>query len=448
MSEPVKRVAFVDDDADMRASNAQTLELAGYQPLLFDNARSALDHLTADFPGVVVSDLRMPGMDGLQLFAALRERDPQLPVVLITGHGDVATAVRAIQDGAYDFLTKPYPADALLRAVGRAYEMRQVALENRRLRTQAEQAAGASALIGISPAIEQVRRTIAQIGPTSVDVLIEGETGTGKSLVAAMLHRASDRRRRAMVTVDCGALPDQMVEAELFGHVANAFPGARWPRIGRIEAADQGTLFLDHVDLLTQSAQPKLLRAIEAREVVPLGGNEARHLDFRMIATSRQSMADTIRKGGMIDTLRYRLNRFTIALPPLRERPEDIPLLYAHFLDECARRHGRAVPALHDADWGDMRAHDWPGNVRELMHMAERRILEGEGALAPWSFENRPSLSDAVDAFEAQQIRSALSATRGNVSKAVDLLRIPRKTFYDKARRHGIRPSDWRGSGG
>lgn len=437
-------VAFVDDDADLRESNRQTLELAGFEPLMFESAEGALDRIGADFPGVVVSDIRMPGMDGLQLFAALRERDPALPVLLITGHGDVPTAVGAIRDGAYDFITKPYAADSLIRSVTRALDHRRVELENRELRAAAERAASTSGLIGVSPAIEQLRRTIAQIAEADVDILIEGETGTGKSLVATMVHRASARRRRPMVTVDCGALPETMMDSELFGHLPDAFPGARSTRTGRLEAADHGTLFLDEIDLLPLVAQPKLLRACAERLVVPLGGNEPRKVDFRLIAASRRPLAERAAEGAVLDTLLYRLNGIVLHLPPLRQRLEDIPILFTHFLDESAERLKRPIPKIGDAVWRTLHGHDWPGNVRELANFAERTVLGlGEREGAPIA-RGQPGLAEQVERFEAQQIRQALATTRGNVTEALALLKLPRKTFYDKVRRHKIHPRDWR----
>ncbi len=440
---PCRRVAFVDDDADLRRANVQSIELAGYEPVACGSAEEALARIDAEFDGVVVSDLRMPGMDGLQLFAALRERDPDLPVILITGHGDVATAVTAIRDGAYDFLTKPYASDVLLRAVGRALDQRGLVLDNRRLRRAAERAAAASALIGISPEIERLRRTIEQIGPAEIDILIEGETGTGKSLVAALLHRASGARR-PMVTLDAGALPEAMAESELFGHVAGAFPGAHASRIGRIEAAEHGTLFLDNIDALPRAIQPKLLRAIEDRLVVPLGANEPRPVEFRILAASSADLGLRVREAGFLDALLYRLNAVTLRLPPLRERREDIPLLFDAFVEDAARRHRRPRPALTGDHWAMLGGHSWPGNARELSHYAERVVLGIDDGGAGRGAEAAPALSERIARFEAAQLRAALAAAGGSTSAAIASLQLPRKTFYDKLKRHGIDPREWR----
>jgi two-component system C4-dicarboxylate transport response regulator DctD len=438
-----RAVAFVDDDADLRRANAQSLELAGHDVRLFEGAATALKAIEPDFPGVVVSDIRMPGIDGMQLFRMLHEADPELPVILITGHGDVATAVGAIRDGAYDFITKPYPPDALLRSIARALEQRRLALENRRLRREAERAAASSVLLGQSPAIEQLRRTIDQLGDTEVDILIEGETGTGKTLVATLLHRTSRRRGRPLATVDCGALPVSLIDSELFGHVAGAFPGAQHSRTGRIEAAEFGTLFLDEIDALPLAVQPKLLRAIEDRVITPLGSNEARAVDVRVVAASTSDLRHMAAENRFLAPLLYRLNGVVLRLPPLRERREDVPLLFDHFLQDAARRLKREAPAMTAAHWAMLADHDWPGNVRELIHYAERVVLGlDDHALGPDDAD--ASLAERVAQFEAAQLRKALADHDGRVGAAIAALGLPRKTFYDKLKRHGIDPASAR----
>ncbi|HVI98237.1 MAG TPA: sigma-54 dependent transcriptional regulator [Sphingomonas sp.] len=440
---PCRRVAFVDDDADLRRANVQSLELAGFEPVACASAAEASSRIGEDFDGVVVSDLRMPDMDGLQLFAALRARDPELPVILVTGHGDVATAVKAIQGGAYDFLTKPYAPDELLRIVGRALEQRALALDNRRLRREADRAAAASALIGVSPEIERLRRTIDQIGPAEIDILIEGETGTGKSLVAALLHRAGGARR-PMVTLDAGALPQAMAESELFGHVAGAFPGAHHSRVGRIEAAEHGTLFLDNVDALPPAIQPKLLRAIEDRVIMPLGADAPRPIAVRILAASGVGLAAQVREKRFLDALLYRLNAVTLRLPPLRERRGDVPMLFDAFVGEAARRHRRERPAITAAHWARLDGHAWPGNARELRHYAERVVLGIDESSHPAHDAATSTLKERIERFEAAQLRAALADARGNVVEATKALRLPRKTFYDKLKRHRIDPRAWR----
>jgi two-component system C4-dicarboxylate transport response regulator DctD len=441
--DPCRVVAFVDDDIDLRRANAKSLELAGHDVRLFDAASPALAAIGPDFPGVVVTDLRMPGMDGMQLFRALHDADPELPVILITGHGDVETAVAAIREGAYDYITKPFFPDALLRSIARALEQRRLTLENRRLRREAEEAAASSVLLGRSPAIEQLRRTIDQLGDTDVDILIEGETGTGKTLVATLLHRTSRRRSRRLSTVDCGALPVGLIDSELFGHIAGAFPGAQHSRTGRIEAAEFGTLFLDKIDALPLAVQPKLLRAIEDRVITPLGTNDVRRIDVRVIAASTVDLDDMAEGGRFLSALLYRLNGVVLRLPPLRERKEDIPLLFAHFLQDAAVRLKRDAPAMTEDHWATLAGRDWPGNIRELIHYAERVVLGLEGDKRQ-SEAASLSLAERVTQFEATQLRRALSDSGGKAGAAIELLQVPRKTFYDKLKRHGIDPAAWR----
>jgi two-component system C4-dicarboxylate transport response regulator DctD len=437
MFETADTVAFVDDDDDLRAANAQSLELAGFTVLAFASAGEALGAVDAGFPGVVVTDIRMPQMDGRQLFRRLKDIDADLPVILITGHADVAEAVEAMHEGAYDFVPKPYPADRLVSSVRRALEKRRLVLDNRRLAAAAERAEGAGPLIGETPAMERLRASVRHLADADVDVLIEGETGSGKGLVAAALHRASRRRARPFVAVDCAALPEAMAETELFGHEAGAFSGALRRRAGRIEAADRGTLFFDELESLPITLQGKLLRVIEEREITPVGSNEPRAVDIRIIAAAKGDLAELVDSGGFRRDLFYRLNVVSLRIPPLRERRADAPLLFGHFLAEASSRMRREPPRLTDAVRRRLLEHDWPGNVRELRHFAERVALgldEGAASEAAGS----GILPERLERYERELICEALSAARGDVRSALAALGIPRKTFYDKLQRHQI----------
>ena len=267
---PVNQVAFIDDDDDLRAANVQALQLAGFEVLAFASAEAALKALSHDFPGAVVSDIRMPRMDGRQLFRKLKEEDPDLPVILVTGHADVAEAVEAMHEGAYDFVAKPYAAERLVASIRRALEKRRLVLDNRRLRAAADNAQSGWPLIGQTPVMERLRATLRQLADADVDVLLEGETGVGKELAARSLHNLGRRRNREFVAVDCAALPADTLESELFGHELGAFNGAVRQRVGRIQQADRGTLFLDEIETLTPVAQGKFLRVLEEREITPL----------------------------------------------------------------------------------------------------------------------------------------------------------------------------------
>lgn len=436
-----RRVLFVEDDDALRNANAQMLELAGYEPIPVADARAALDVAGPQFDGVVVTDIRMPGMDGLKLHATLRARDADLPVILITGHGDVEMAVSALQDGAYDFIPKPFARERILASIARAAEKRGLVLENRRLRHLAKSAQDDLPLIGQTPIMQDLRRTLQQIARTDVDVLIEGETGSGKDVVAGLLHRWSHRAARPFVALNCGALPESVIESELFGHEPGAFTGAQKKRVGRIEHSSGGTLFLDEIESMAPALQVKFLRVLETRRIDPLGTNESRAVDLRVVAAAKVDLGDPLSRGSFREDLYYRLNVVTLRLPSLRERRADIPLLFSHFLASAAARYGRDVPTMDAATYAYMTQHDWPGNVRELVHFAERCVL---GVAGPQGLATSlPSLPEQVDAFERDAIRQALRASGGDVRRTIERLQIPRKTFYDKLQRHGINRRDF-----
>jgi len=440
---PPAAVILVDDDIDLLHATTQTLQLQGMGVQAHTRAAEALATINADFDGVVVSDVRMPGMDGLELFARVREIDPDLPVILITGHGDIPMAVKAMRDGAYDFLTKPYPAEQLVAALRRAAEKRQLVLANRRLRdAAARRDPDDLPFIGATPAMQRIKDTLRHIADASVDVLIEGETGTGKEVVATMLHRLSRRAGHPLVAINCGALPETVIESELFGHEAGAFTGAQRRRIGRIEHSSGGTLFLDEIESMPLAVQVKLLRVLETRQVTPLGTNEVRRADLRVVAATKVDLGDPAMRARFREDLYYRLNVVTIHLPPLRERRDDIPLLFAHYVGQAAQRFAREVPAMTDAVRRHLRDHDWPGNIRELAHFAERFVLGVLNPPAP-AAATAPSgppltLPQRMEQYEATLIRQALSAHGGDVRATLEDLGLPRKTFYDKLQRHGI----------
>ncbi|WP_062203974.1 sigma-54 dependent transcriptional regulator [Aureimonas sp. AU12] len=448
MSQTIDRpsVAFVDDDETLRDANRQTLDLAGFTPMTFPDGESALAGITAEFPGVVVTDIRMPGMGGLELFRRLRAMDPDLPVILVTGHGDVAMAVDALREGAYDFIAKPYATDRLVESVRRATEKRRLVLENRQLRALAERAADDDMpLIGESPGMERLRRTLRQIADADVDVLVEGETGSGKEVVASLLHRWSRRAPRPFVALNCGALPETVIESELFGHEAGAFTGALKKRVGRIEHSSGGTLFLDEIESMPPALQVKLLRVLETREVEPLGTNQRRAVDLRVVAAAKVDLGDPTARGYFREDLFYRLNVVTVRIPPLRERRDDVPLLFAHFLARAAERFRRELPPLSSGVARRLATHLWPGNVRELSHYAERVALGlGEDdADVPAAGSAGLTLPERVDRFEAGVIRETLANEGGDVRRTIEALGLPRKTFYDKLQRHGISRRDF-----
>jgi two-component system C4-dicarboxylate transport response regulator DctD len=432
-------VAFVDDDEVLRSANAQALELAGYEVLPFGSAAGALAAVTPDFPGVVVTDIRRPKMDGRQLFRRLQEQDPDLPVIFITGHADIAEAVQALHDGAYDFVAKPYANERLVQSVARALEKRRLVLENRRLRALADEAQAGWPMIGQSPAMVGLRATLRGLAEADVDTLIEGETGVGKELAARALHAWGPRRLHPFVAVNCGALPPDLVESALFGHELGAFPGAVRSRVGRIEHAHRGTLFLDEVEAMPLATQVKLLRFLAEREVSRLGSNEAISVDVRVVAASKVDLSS---QGPLRADLFHRLDVGRVRVPPLRERRSDIPLLFAHFVAGAADRRGRQPPPLDE----DLRQwlfdQPWPGNIRELANFAERFALGLEAD--PGEVANVEGLKARVDRYEAELLRDALARTHGSIAAALERLQLPRKTFYEKVRRHQIDLDDYR----
>jgi len=453
MSE-VNRVIFLDDEADVRDAGRQTLELGDYAVTCFDSAEAALAALDEDFPGVVVSDVRLPDMDGLRLMATARERDRELPVVLITGHGDIAMAVEAMRAGAYDFIEKPFPADRLLDSVRRAMDKRALVLENRALRRAMENATEhpGPLMVGASTPMKALFHLIRTVGASDADVLIMGETGTGKELGARALHAQSTRRKGNFVAVNCGALPETVIESELFGPEPGAFTGASQRRIGKIEHASGGTLFLDEIESMPLALQVKLLRVLQERVVERLGSNTAIPLDLRVLAATKVCLREAADQGTFRADLYYRLNVMTVDVPALRDRRDDIPLLFQHFAEDAAGRFNKPLPTVSPDALGRLLAHDWPGNVRELRNIAERFVLldGAETALPGASGDAGPagvgSLTDQVAAFERGLIAQALGRHDGCVRRTSEALGIPRKTLHDKMRRLGLERQDFAAS--
>jgi two-component system C4-dicarboxylate transport response regulator DctD len=429
-------VAFFDDDEDLLAANSQSLELAGFEVWAFNSAAKGLPLLDRDFAGVVVTDIRMPRMDGRQLFRKLQEIDADLPVIFITGHADVSEAVEALHQGAYDFVAKPFARERLIQAIQRALATRRLVLDNRRLRAVADEAQAGWPMIGQSPAMEALRQTLRQLAQANVDTIITGETGVGKELAARALHTWGPRREHPFVALNCGALPPDLVESELFGHELGAFAGAVRTRIGRLEHAHRGTLFLDEIEAMPNETQVKLLRFLAEREVSRLGSNEIRPVDVRVVAATKVPLDAA---GPIRADVFHRLNVGAVRIPPLRERRSDIPLLFAHFAAAAADRARREPPPIDEATQRMLSDYDWPGNVRELSNFAERFVLGlGQPPAAAPLDAGAAALRDRVDRYEADVIREALVRARGEVGKALELLDLPRKTFYDKVKRHGI----------
>ncbi len=443
-------ILVIDDERHVRMATKQSIELAGFEVLCMDTAEAAIRCLSRGWPGVVVSDIKMPGMDGLAFLKQAQVIDPEIPIVLVTGHGDVPMAVSAMRDGAYDFIEKPYDSDMLIDVVARAYEKRRLVLENRALRQELDAHRGlASRLIGRSSGMTALRQEIEAIAQISADVLILGETGTGKELVARCLHEFSERSAENFVAINCGAVPENIIESELFGHEQGAFTGATARRIGKFEHASGGTLFLDEVESMPMELQVKLLRVIQERTVERLGSNKTIPLDLRIIAATKTDLRQASTDGKFREDLYYRLNVVKCAIPALKDRFEDIPLLFQHFISRASRRYRRTAPEVSQDTVTALLAHHWPGNVRELQNAAERYALGLgiglEAHVAPGTADYavaRVALSEQIDALESSLIRRELIKQRGNVTATYEALGVPRKTLYDKMKRHGIRRDD------
>jgi two-component system C4-dicarboxylate transport response regulator DctD len=446
------KIIFIDDEKHIRQANTQTLELADMEVISFASAEDALPYITSEWPGVVICDIRLPQMDGLKLLNVTRTIDRDLPVILITGHGDVSTAVQAMRDGAYDFLEKPYSSERLVKTVQRALEKRALTLENRNLRRELEaQKIPGPRIIGKTQVMDQVRRTIGQIADTGADVLITGETGTGKELVARSLHEQSRRCTKNFVAVNCGAVSQALIESELFGHEAGAFTDAREKRIGKFEHANGGTLLLDEIESMPLNVQVHLLRVLQERLVERIGSNTPIPLDMRVVAAAKVDLKELVKQQKFREDLYYRLNVVHLRIPPLRERREDIPLLFHHFVLVASHRYQQEVPLPGNAQMNAMMAYSWPGNVRELRNVAERYVLLG--SQNDWSLEklmsgpspHEPrSLSQQMDMFERSLIEQTLTSCNGSIKDVMAVLSLPRKTLSDKMRKYGLDKSDYK----
>ena len=430
-------VMVVDDEISIRSAVEQWLSLSGFEVQLFSRAEDCLAALPAHFPGVILSDVRMPGLSGLQLLAEVQRRDSDLPVILLTGHGDVPMAVEAMRDGAYDFLEKPFSPETLLGSLRRALDKRRLVLENRALHEQADHRARLDAtLLGVSRGMQTLRRQVLDLAALPVNVLIRGETGSGKELIARCLHDFGPRADKPFVALNCAAIPEQLFEAELFGHESGAFTGASGKRIGKLEYADGGTLFLDEIESMPLAQQVKLLRVLQEQKLERLGSNQSIRVDLRIVAATKPDLLDEARAGRFREDLAYRLNVAELRLPPLRDRREDIPLLFESFAFSAAQRLGRTFPPLSGAQLSHLLSHDWPGNVRELANVAERQVLGLDEPVQ--GIDPGQSLAAQQEAFEAQCLRAALTRHKGDVKAVLEELQLPRRTFNEKLQRHGL----------
>ena len=442
------RVVFVEDDEDVRVGSAQALDLAGFEVAAFGSVEAARPSVAAGMPAVVVSDVTLPGCSGISWLAELQQIDAELPVILVTGQGDIAMAVQAMRDGAYDFIEKPCSSEHLVAVVRRAAEQRRLALEVNQLRRQLEGWHGIqAALIGRSAQMQKVRQLVRNLAAAPADVVVYGETGTGKDLVARCLHDHSERRRGHFVPLNCGGLPENLVDSELFGHEVGAFTGATRRRIGKFEHADGGTLFLDEIESMPMAVQAKLLRALQERSIERVGSNDVVKVDCRVVAASKDDLRVLSEKKQFRSDLYYRLGVAFIELPPLRERREDIPLLFEHLTLQAARRYDRPAPIADAQVLAALMTHSWPGNVRELRNVADRFVLGLMDDDLSKMLGSRPpalALPEQLEHVERALIVEALRRHLGDITLAARTLGVPKPTLYDKLRRLHIAATEFR----
>jgi two-component system response regulator HydG len=454
-------ILVADDDPALRDAVARTLSRAGYEVVPAADGTAALEIVRRRPVQVLLADLRMPGLDGLELLRAAKTIAPEVEVILITGHGGIEDAVAAMKEGAYDFLTKPFKRAALQKAVEKALEKQHLLQQNRALRRQLEDVMLQGAIIGTAPAMRRVLDLVAQVAPSNATVLILGESGTGKELIADALHRGSARREGPCIKVNCAALPETLLESELFGHEKGAFTGAAARKEGRFELAHGGTLFLDEIGDLSPATQAKLLRVLQDGTFERLGGTKTLKVDVRIVTATNKDLEGEVKAGRFREDLFYRLNVISIVVPPLRDRREDIPLLAQHFVQRYAQRNAKAVEGLAREALDLLAAYHWPGNVRELENVIERAVVlardawigprdlpEAISAVAPEARAITIAIGTPLEEVEQRLIEETLQHTGGDKTLAAKLLGITSRTIYRKLKREGPVDEDGEEAGG
>jgi two-component system nitrogen regulation response regulator NtrX len=447
-----EHILIVDDERAIQTTLKGVLEDEGYRVSAVGSGQEMLARLADDSPDLIFLDIWMPGMDGLEALAEVKQRRPEATVVMISGHGTIETAVKATKLGAYDFIEKPLSLEKMLLAAVRALDHSRLERENRALRERLERV---DEIVGGSALLEELRQQIAMAAPTNGRVMIHGENGAGKELVARAIHALSTRQEGPFVEVNCAAIPEELIESELFGHERGAFTGAIARRRGKFELADQGTLFLDEIGDMTLKTQAKVLRALEEQAFERVGGKETLRVDVRVLAASNQDLKELIAQGRFREDLYYRLNVIPIEVPPLRRRKEDIPALVGHFIALFSAENGKRPKTISVEALAYFLSYDWPGNVRELRNMVERLVIMaprdvvGPEDLPPplrpkegpaEDVQRERTLKDAREAFERAYIVAELRAHDGNVTRTADTLGIERSHLYRKLKAYGISP--------
>jgi len=440
------RIMLVDDEFSVRDSLTVWFRKDGYEVQAASNGNEALDAFEPGRFDVAVVDIKMPGMDGIELQEHLVRLDPDLPVIMITAFASVDTAVRTLKLGAFDYVTKPVDPDELSHLVRRALEQRRLRQENVQLKETIDEFVAGDVIVGDSPPMKKVLELAEHVAKTDATVLIRGESGTGKELIARAIHANSRRRYAPIIAVNCGGLPETLLESELFGHEKGAFTGAQYRRKGRLEMADGGTLFLDEVGSISQKTQVDLLRVLESHEFTRIGGTKPITVDFRVVCATNEDLEKAVQEGRFREDFYYRINVFAIEAPPLRTRRSDIPLLARHFLDRFARRMDKHITEISPEAMAVLEAYDWPGNVRELSNAIERAMVVGKtSAILPEDLPLRATLrlppdeADSLAEMERRHVASVLEKTDWNITRAAELLRVDRVTVYNKIKKYGLK---------
>ncbi len=440
-------ILVVDDEKVVRDSLTKWFKEDGYKVEGAENAAEALKKMQAKKWDILLLDIKMPGMDGMELHQRIRDIDHTATVIFITAHATVDSAVKALKNGAYDYVTKPVDPDYLSHLISNAVKQRQLTDENVRLKEQVSEQEKSLEIIGKSPQIQRIFKLIESVAQTDTTVMIRGESGTGKELIARAIHNKSERRYFPLVTLNCGGMPEGVLESELFGHERGAFTGAHYRRKGKIELADGGTLFLDEVGNIDRKTQMDLLRVIETKQFSRVGGNEIIKVDFRIFSATNRDLEKAVKEGTFREDLYYRLNVFTIDVPPLRERTGDTVLLAEHFLQKYSTQMGRPFECFSDEALDKIKSYSWPGNVRELENAVERAIVVGtppaiKASDLPFTLKedaNNTAPAGSLEAIEHEHIQKVLEEQNWNISRSADILKIDRATLYNKIQKFGLK---------
>lgn len=447
----MEKILIVDDNEILRFTLTELLEESGFESKAVGDGSAALNEIRNNSYGLVILDLRLPGMSGLEILRKIKETNKSLPVIMLTAFGEIKTAVEAMKQGAHDFITKPFDNDAIIKTIKKTLELNYLNQEVSLLRKKLDEKYRAGDVIGNSEVMKKVIEQVNIVAPTKLSVLIEGESGTGKEVIACLIHSTSDRKDKPFIAVDCGSIPESLIESELFGHEKGAFTDAKNAKEGKFELAHEGTIFLDEITNLSESNQIKLLRVLQERKVTRLGAKKSIKLDIRIIAATNIKLSEAVNNQRFRQDLYYRLNEFNLELPPLRERKEDISLFVEHFIKDTNKELNRNIKSVSEKVMEKLISHSWHGNVRELRNVIRRSVLLSKGEIintidipddikftSPETISNNTSISEIKSEIEKDIILKAIKDANGNKTQAAKILNMNERTLYRKIKSLGI----------